>query len=287
MKKRDSTVDKKLPAVPDPFWPAGVEPTHLSVEKQRDKGVAAVFSEVNGGAWHCKKCGTMLRQSKRDSSYCSECYDSESQNTALAQKINANWMEQSKELGLEIFERQPEETMHEWFIWCKYREFYPLKMPTWTELASVCDASVATVTKAANKWSFKVRLIAWARHTDADIQEKRIAAIKQMNDKQLGMAQTIQDKLKVAIDNLQPELLKPGEIVNLFKVATELERRVTTYVDEKIESTLLETKNKQVTTTRPEDLSEVVAILQKTGLLEGKVIGVEQTTRLIAKEDLP
>lgn len=278
-------VDSGMPVEPDPFWPSGVAPSHLPVPMQKDEAIVATFTEVTGPIWHCEKCGRIDQKSLKDDRYCHECYDKEVQNTALAQRVNSNWMEQSKELGLAVFERQPEEGDLEWLIWTKYREYYPLKLPTWTELARVCNTTVATVVKASQRWSFKVRLIAWARFTDDTIQEERIAAIKDMNTKQLAMAKKINDKLAVAIDGLDPQLLKPGEIVNLFKVATELERKITTYVGDKVDSTAVDAKTKQVSTTKPEDLAEVVAILQKTGVLDGKIIGVEQTTRLVAKED--
>lgn len=280
-------VEPDMPELPDPFWPPGVVPGHLSVEKQRDPAIVEAFVEIAGPVWHCEKCGSTQKQSQQNKRFCVDCLKLEAQNTALARKINANWMDEAAELGLAIFERQPEETNIEWLIWTTYRSYYPLKMPTWTELAAKCGCSVATVTKAAAKWSYKVRLVEWARHTDGKIQEKRIAAIKQMNEKQLSMAQTIQSKLQSAIETIDPQLLKPNEIVNLFKVATELERRVTTYVEEKVESDVVEDRKKQVVATRPEDLSEVVDILRQTGLLDNKVLGIEQTTttRIVAKED--
>lgn len=263
---------------PDPLWPAGVPAEHL-------KGsVAETFNKCVGEVWKCEKCGSLIKQSSSDARYCTLCVDRESRNSNLAKKINSSWMEQATEIGLALFERQPEETEEEWRIWCVYRSYYPRKMPTWKELAEACECSVVKVTTAANKWSYKVRLISWARYTDDSIQEKRIVAIKEMNDKQLLMAQTIQNKLAVAIGALDPMALRPGEIVNLFKVATELERRVTTYVDERVDSVLVDSRSKQVSTTKPEDLGTIVSILQNAGVLDGKIIGVEQTTRLIAKE---
>ena len=281
-----TTLDEGLmPSKPDPFWPEGVAPSHLSPMEQKNADIVAPFVEVLGPQWHCAKCGRIDRKSLKDERYCNECYAQEVQNSALAKRINADWMEQSKELGLAVFERQPEETDLEWRIWEKYRSFYPLKLPTWTQLAAECETSVATVIKASSKWSFKVRLQAWARFTDDDSQEKRIVAIREMNEKQLSMAQRITEKLSTAIDAIQPEILRPGEIVNLMKVATELERRITTATPEKVESTAVDSKTKQVAVTKAEDLSDVISVLKEAGLLDNKVIGVEQTTRLIAKED--
>lgn len=278
-------VDSTMPQAPDPLWPTGVKPLHLSKTLQQNSEIVAKFEQLDGSIWHCEKCGVTTNQSIADSRYCHECYKNEAQNSKLAQKVNSNWMDQAAELGLALFERQPEETANEWLVWTKYRDYYPRKMPTWSQLADACNMGVATVVKIAGKWSFKVRLAAWSQFTDASIQEKRVEAIKVMNDKQLGMAQTIQEKLRTAIENLDPLTLRPGEIVNLFKVATELERKVTTYIEEKVETDDAGGRAKQVSLTRPEDLSEVVGILKKTGLLEGKTVGIEQTTRIIAKEN--
>lgn len=274
-----------MPESPDPFWPSGVAPSHLTVAKQQDTELVKQFTEVTGPIWHCEKCGAIQKQSMQDKRYCVDCLPSEAQNSAVAKMINANWMEEAKELGIAIFERQPEETEVEWRIWTAYRNHYPLSLPTWSQLSNETGCAVATIVRAAAKWSYKVRLVAWAQFTDGEMQEKRIAAIKEMNQKQLDMSQTIMNKLKDAIDILEPALLKPNEIVNLFKVATELERKIVSTVEEKVESTALESKSRQLAATKPEDLAEVVQILQKTGLLDGKIIGVEQTTRIIAKEE--
>lgn len=274
-----------LPDKPDPLWPQGAEPKHLGPTVRKDAAVAAAYG-VGLNAWKCSKCGAFLPKST-DDRYCVDCFKTEKQNSAVAQKVNADWMEQSTQLGLALYERQPEETDVEWRIWEAYRRHYPLKMPNWSELAKETGCAPATVVKAAGKWSFRVRLQAWARYTDDTMLEERAAAIKEMNSKQLGMAKTIQDKLKEAIEGLEPALLKPNEIVNLFKIATELERRVVTAMPEKVEGTMLETGSKTEQLTKAEDLSEVVSILTKAGVinLEGKTVGVEQSTRIIVKEN--
>lgn len=274
---------QKMPLTPDPYWPAGASPNHLSVEEQQSKEVQESFAALV--TWKCERCGATLDQSVSDSRYCSPCFDLESQNSALAQKVNSNWMEQAKELGLELYERQPEETDLEWFIWQTYRSYYPLKLPTWSALATACKSGVNTVVKASSKWSYKVRMIAWARETDAGMQETRIAAIKEMNEKQLTAAKTIQEKLSLAIECLDPRLLKPNEIVSLFKVASDLERKIVTSVDEKVLSDATDSKARQMSLTKPEDLADVISILQKTGVLDEKTLGIEQTTRIIAKDE--
>lgn len=279
VKKVDKPVE---PVKPDPFWPTGAEPDHLSPAQM---ATTKVSEFVGVDPWTCVKCGTHLNKSSEHPDYCVECWKKEANNTALARKVNSSWMEDSDALGLAYFERQPEETDTEWMIWERYRSHYPMKLPTWSELAKECGCSVGLVTRTAQKWSFKVRLQSWARYTDDSMMEERAAAIKEMNARQVGMAKTLQEKLKTAIDSIDPVLLRPGEIVQLLKVSAELERRIVTATPEKVEGTSLDVKQRQNNLTKPEDMNEIVSILAKTGVLPGQGIAVEQTTttRIVAK----
>ena len=279
VKKVDKPVE---PVKPDPFWPTGAMPDHLSPAQM---ATTKVSEFVGVDPWTCVKCGTHLNKSSENPDYCVECWKKEANNTALARKVNSSWMEDSDALGLAYFERQPEETDTEWMIWERYRSHYPMKLPTWSELAKECGCSVGLVTRTAQKWSFKVRLQSWARYTDDSMMEERAAAIKEMNARQVGMAKTLQDKLKTAIDSIDPVLLRPGEIVQLLKVSAELERRIVTATPEKVEGTAADLKQRQNNLTKPEDMNEIVSILAKTGMLPGQGIAVEQTTttRIVAK----
>lgn len=270
------------PVEPDPFWPKGAEPKHLRAEQLAEVDITKF---VGVDPWTCKKCGTHLGRSEENPDFCCNCWKTEANNTKLAKSMNSSWMEDSDQLGLAYFERQPEETDIEWQIWVAYRDHYPMKLPTWSELAKETGYTVATVTQAAQRWSFKVRMQSWARYTDDAGAEERIKAIKEMNARQVGMAKTLQEKLKTAIDSLEPSLLRPGEIVQLFKVATELERRVVTATPERVEGTVADTSKKQKQLTKPEDMNEIVAILAKTGMLPGQGMAIEQTTttRIVAK----
>lgn len=288
--KRDPKLEPLQPVMPDPFWPSGATPMHLSPSDKKDEVVDAAWKEIGVDLhWRCERCGAPASPSPRNPKICNTCYEKEAQATAVAKRTNDGWIEQAEQLGLALYERQPEETDTEWMIWDKYRSHYPMKMPTWAELAKECDVSVGTVIRASQRWSYRTRMVKWAQCVDDGNQEKRIAAIKEMNAKQLEMAKTLNDKLAAAIQGLDPALLRPGEIVNLMKVSTELERRITTYVDEKVESTAVDTKTQQRPKTKSEDLGEVLGILQSTGVLPGlgtkRVVGVEQKTTVLVKED--
>lgn len=275
-----------MPVAPDPFWPAGAAPRHLSVAERSDVGVVSAYKNVLSGNWKCAKCGSTVDQSEDDRTLCKTCSRSKGQNTAMAKRVNSGWMELAEQLGLELYERQPEESDLEWRIWEKYRSYYPLKLPTYNELATAVGCATATAVKAAQKWSFKVRMVAWAQFTDSDVQEKRVKAIREMNEKQLQMAETMQEKLSDAINYLQPELLKPNEIVNMFKMATELERKITAYVEETVDNKVTEHKGAgNQEKTKPEDMTQILEILNKAGAFKGKTVGVEQTTRIITKGD--
>lgn len=296
-KNNSGTPDKSLTvagsgvaALPDPLWPAEVIPAHLSPADRRDPEVKEAWGKIGIDLdWRCAECGSSVDRNSKEPTLCNKCYAKKVEARALANKTNEGWQELASSLGLAIYERQPEETDLEWRIWQAYRSHYPLQMPTWSKLAEEVGCSVSSVTKAANRWNYRARMVQWAQFVDGETQEKRIAAVKEMNEKQLGMAQRLLAKVSDAIDTIDPALLRPNEIVNLMKLSTELERRVTAYVDEKVESTAVQTQSKERPKTKAEDLGEVLSILSSTGLLPGqdkkKVVGVEQKTTILVKED--
>lgn len=276
--------------LPDPLWPAEVIPEHLSPADRRDPEVKEAWDMVGIDlGWRCTECGSQVDRCVKEPTLCNKCYIKQVEARSLATKTNEGWQELASSLGLAIYERQPEETDLEWRIWQAYRGHYPLQMPTWSKLAEEVGCSVGSVTKAANRWNYRARMVQWAQFVDGETQEKRIAAVKEMNAKQLGMAQRLLEKVSDAIDQIDPALLRPNELVNLMKLSTELERRVTAYVDEKVESTAVQTQSKERPKTKAEDLGEVLSILASTGLIPGqdkkKVVGVEQKTTILVKED--
>ena len=269
---------------PDPFWPEGVEPTHLTPEQKAAAIELGTFVALKEGDWKCEKCGATDKPSKNNVDLCVNCEILDSKQVALAKKTNSTWMETAMEFGLELFERQPEESDTDWRIWEVYRSHYPLKLPTYSDLAKETGCAVGTVVNAAQRWSYKVRILAWARFCDADIQQKRVETVREMNTKQLEMSTTLLNKVGAAIDLLEPENLRPGEIVNLFKVATELQRKSAMHVEETIVQPAIADKTAKATNlTKPEDISEIAAILKKAGALEGQTVVVETAQRITVR----
>lgn len=287
-KRRAATpaTSSPAPVVPDAMWPQGALPTHLTAkDRQQNEVVDAAWKAVGvDGQWRCAECGATTQRSIRNPQLCATCYAKAEEQTKLMRRTNEGWMEQAQQLGLALYERQPEETDNEWIVWEKYRSYYPLAMPPWTKLAKEIGLSVAFVTKTAQRWNFKARMIQWAKTVDSEGQEKRIKAIREMNEKQLSMAQRLHDKVAAAIDEIDPSLLRPNEIVALAKFGTELERNITTYHEEKVESTAVAATEQVKQRTKAEDLQEVMSILQQTGVMStGKVVGIEQKTTVLVK----
>lgn len=266
----------------DPFWPGDAVPTFLSIKETNE--IVDSIALARGLDQACPKCG----QLSAEKGLCAKCSYDDAQNTALARKTNANWMDEANAHGIEIFERQQEETDTEWRIWSAYRGFYPGRIPTYAELSAQTGHAVATVVKAANKWSYKVRLLAWARFTDADIQDKRVKAIREMNEQQLAIAQTAMLKLSEAVTLLQPACMRPGEITSMLKVVTTLQKDLVAYVPEVIVQPAISTgKNADVQLTKAEDISEIMAILQSSGALDNKIVGIKTAsgTQVMIKGD--
>lgn len=202
------------------------------------------------------------------------------QQLANSMKVTRDWVDLAQELGLALYERQPEENDIDWLIWTTYRNHYPGRMPSWTALALECGVSVNTVLKTAKNWKFRVRIVEWSRYTDAGMAEERIAAIKEMNSQQLQQAQTLRAKVTEALDYLDPATLKPSELATLMKLANEQERRIVEYTDEKVDGQVMSgadaaSASKQ---TDASHVSEILQIMASAGALGKKIIGVEKKT---------
>lgn len=200
--------------------------------------------------------------------------------------LSQDWQSLSRSLGLELYERQPEESDNEWLAWMTYREYYPGKLPTMSELSRKVNIGVATLVRYSQKWSWKVRMMHWARATDASIQDERAEAIKEMNRKQLQLTSTMMDKLVEAVDYLDPAVMKPSEITNMMKFAAGLQKDIISYTPEKIDQPAMDANAvKQSQVTKREDLSSVAEILASVGLLNGGKVGIKTTEVVIQKEE--
>lgn len=254
--KRNAAREKKEVFVPDPMWPedALVDEDGV-VEKDAEEVEATKIAVLP-------------------------------KNVETHPTVGNDWQALSRSLGLELFERQPEETDEEWRCWDAYRRAYPGKLPTMSQLSKQVGVSVATLVRMSERWSWKVRMMHWSRFTDADIQDERRAAIKEMNQKQLGLAQSMFDKLQEAVDYMDPATMKPSEITNMFKVVTGLQKDIATYTEEVVDQPALDGHAvKQSQVTKKEDLGSVAEILASVGLLDGATLGVRTTEVVIKKED--
>lgn len=283
---KNSANEKSVKAapVPDPFWPVDAKPTHLTPAQKAQAIEVGSFVSLKEEDWHCAKCGSENDPSRDNPSLCRKCAIEEKQSTVLMKKTNGSWMDDAKAFGLEIFERQPEETATEWRVWECYRNHYPMKLPTYSQLAEEANCSVSSVVNAAQKWNYKVRIIEWARHCDSQSQEERVQAVKNLNTAQFDLAKNMLEKVTKAIGEIQPEFMKPNEIVNMAKLATDMQRKIVESKPEKIEQPgIVDKASAAQELTKAGDLNEIAEILSKIGVFETGTVGIEKTTRVIVK----
>ena len=227
----------------------------------------------------CKRCGRDDVEMKGH--ICVECEKAENSRVSHYRQHNYNWMEVAKEAGIELWERQPEETDREWQIWLTYRDAYPGKKPSYRDVAEQLGTTINVVKKAGQRWSFPTRLQAWAKYCDELTMQQRQQEIVEMNKTHIDMANKINEKLQKAIDNIRPEEMDPKEIQGLFKLANEVERKARLETPDVYKPSVGdENPELKKPTVDGGSLKEVLNILQKTGAL-----GVRQTTEVIHKNE--
>lgn len=230
----------------------------------------------------CQLCGLEAEPSKKSTTTCVNCFKAIRARTSTLRKANDGWMDVSKQCELEIYERQPVETDTEWLLWCEYRNMYPHTKPIIKHAAERLDVSLSYAKETAMRWDWNIRIMAWKSMIDEHLTKERIEATVEMNRKHIGMAKKIQDKLEIAIDNIDPYNMAPKDITALMKMATDIERKAQLDETETYKASLLEGgKDTKAVVTKKEDMSDILAILSQAGILDNKQIGIEKTERII------
>jgi hypothetical protein len=232
----------------------------------------------------CPKCGQEKPADTRDRHMCVDCAKAETSRYFYYRQHQGDWMAAAKDAGIDPWLQQPGETQWEYTIWCTYRDSYPGKKPSYSQVAEKLGTTKGVVAKVAQRWTFQARMQLWMAECDRETMQQRREAMLSMNRDQIAMSERLRDKLSVAIDSIVPETLKPGEIATLVKVVNELERKAR--IDEIAQEELIrdmsrgvENPNLKKSPTKTDDLSEVISILTKAGALGAVTqIGVRETT---------
>lgn len=235
----------------------------------------------------CPKCGSReVVASKSNPKICKSCAAAAQKRSITKRQIDKDWIEEAKEAGVDVWERQPRETDTEYAIWSTYRDSYPGKPMTRQQLAEAVGVGVSTVNNAFRRWNFPMRMQAWQHYCDAATVAMRRQDIVDMYQKQIGMAAELNEKIAEAIHNIDPYNLKPSELNSLLKTATELERkaRVDAVEQERIRRDEVampgESKEVKQRTTKKDDLKEVLGVLAGAGVLDGVTVKTTQTVEV-------
>lgn len=231
----------------------------------------------------CPRCGMLKPRAKKSPHMCVDCEKAENVRVTYYRRHQENWMDVAKEAGLDLWLQQPGETQWEFTIWQAYRDSYPGKRASYSDIARQLNTTYTVVQKTAQRWSFPVRMQAWIQECDRVTLLQRRQEVLDMNKDHVDMAAKLRQKLSKAIDEIDPYTLKPGEIASLAKLAADMERkaRLDTIDQEALRRELvIDNENPELkkSPTSTQDLSEVVSILLKAGALgDVSAIGVRKT----------
>lgn len=231
----------------------------------------------------CPRCGQLKPAHHIDKHLCVDCANAENSRITYYRQHQDDWIANAKENGIDVWLQQPGETQWEYTVWTAYRDSYPGKKPSYSEVARQLHTTYNVVKKIAQRWSFQLRMQAWMKNCDEITMLQRRQEILDMNKAHIDMAAKLRAKLNSAIDMIDPTSLKPGEIASLARLAADVERkaRIDTVAQEELRgNAFVDTENPDLkkSPTKQADLSEVVSILLKAGAL-GDItqIGVRQT----------
>lgn len=239
----------------------------------------------------CAHCGFEKPADSRDRHLCVDCAKAENSRYSYLRAHQGDWMAAAADADVPVWLQQPGETSWEYTVWVAYRDSYPGKKPSYSDVAQQLGTTINVVKKVAQRWSFQPRMQAWITECDRITLAQRRDEILSMNAAHISMAQRLRDKLSAAIERINPAELKPSDIASLARLSAELERkaRVDTIAQDELRTDLLkdtENPNIKKSPTKQSDLSEVVGILLNAGAL-GNItqIGVRETKELVVQTD--
>lgn len=253
----------------------------------------------------CRRCSrpfgiNNVRRSNASRDFCVECAKLERQEASEAKKNNKGWLEAAFEQGIPLWEQQPDESVEEYELWQAYSSLWPEVRPTVSRVAEQLDFSVAYVQKVFNKWSWPTRMQSWIREVSADRTAELRAAKRIMVEDHIRLGEALRSKMITAVENLDPEDVTPGELVQLLKETQRLEQTGRDALDDIEKATaddvdtmpqgLFEDESSAADKSNArglsvEDMAEVVGILSAAGLVTGGKVGVRQTTEVVAVTD--
>lgn len=242
------------------------------------------MSELALPAIKCMRCGQERPADGKNRHLCVDCAKAENNRYTHLRMHQDDWMAAAADAGIDPWLQQPGETQWEYTVWTAYRDSYPGRKPSYTDVAKQLGTTVNVVKKIAMRWTFAVRMQAWITECDRFTLQQRHEEILNMNKEHIDMAKRLRDVTSRAINSLDPASLKPSDIASLAKLSTELERKAR--VDAQAQDEMLREMSHNVenpelkkSPTKQGDLSDVLNILLKAGAL-GSItqIGVRETT---------
>lgn len=233
----------------------------------------------------CKRCGRENVEPHHVNSHlCAECVKAEDNRVTYYRQHQDDWLAVAKESGLDPWTQQPGETQWEYTIWTAYRDSYPGKRPSYSIVAKELDTTYNVVRKVAQRWTFPVRMQLWMRYVDQITMAQRKEQMLSMNKTHIDLANSVNDKLKLAIAAIDPTGMKPSDISSLLKTAAELERkaRIDTEAQEALQREMFvdPEQKKQKKLMNKDELGDVVQILANAGVLGSMKLTKTTTTEL-------
>lgn len=126
------------------------------------------------------------------------------------------------------WQRKQGETGAAFEAFCKYRDMPYMEEPTGRSLAKVGRMLGKSVT-LMERWSTSHDWQERCRDYDNEIQkeelEARKVAVKKMQREHISLAGQLAEKAKAALEKMEPEEMKPRNVLDFLKLSMELERR--------------------------------------------------------------
>lgn len=126
--------------------------------------------------------------------------------------------------GVDIFEKQSQESIKRYNAFCVYRDLGPYR----SIFAVTQNDTIRTPLRALKRWSVECRWVERAEAYDLYLEKQRRKTneeqIKRMNTRHAQMSVAFQGKIADRLNTIDTNELQPLDLTRMLKLAVEIER---------------------------------------------------------------
>src|SRR5262249_27838418 len=131
-------------------------------------------------------------------------------------------VEPGRPVRASVYERQPGESRQALAAFIAYRDLGPAR--SLAKVGQKLGKSTTLMERWSARWRWTARAAAWDEELDRQARAAQVAAVKEMAERHVKLAKSLQFRAIERLNTLDPNELSPSEVLRYIVEAVKLER---------------------------------------------------------------